>query len=105
MPRQAASHVKNKWAELTRQVRQSGSVAITNHSQVEMIVLDVDAYEKLTGEIRALKAREQAVLDELAGRFEKRLAVLQAPKSPAKVAGLLRRKGKLSRRPKAGEAF
>ncbi|HEY3699944.1 MAG TPA: hypothetical protein VGK97_11465 [Spongiibacteraceae bacterium] len=105
LPRQASSQVKNKWSELTRLVRQRGSVAITNHSEVEMVVLDVGAYEKLTIEIQALKAREQTVLDELAGRFEERLAVLQAPDSRRKVAKLLQKKGALARRPKAGETF
>ncbi len=105
LPRQAASSVKNKWSELTRLVRQRGSVAITNHSQVEMVVIDVDAYEKLTAEIQALKAREQAALDELGARFEQRLAALQAPQAHAAVAGLLQKKGRATRRPKAGQSF
>lgn len=105
LPRQAASQAKNKWAELTRLVRQRGTVAITNHSEVEMVVIDVAAYEKLTGEIQALKAREMAVLEELSGRFEERLAVLQAPDAREKIAGLLQRKGRLTRRPLAGESF
>jgi prevent-host-death family protein len=105
LPRQAASQAKNKWAELTRLVRQRGTVAITNHSEVEMVVIDVAAYEKLTSEIQALKAHEQNVLDELAQRFEERLADLQAPESREKVAALLQRKGGLTRRPKAGETY
>jgi len=40
LPRQNASQVKNRWGEVVRQVRQSGSVAITHHANVEMVLLD-----------------------------------------------------------------
>ena len=32
LPRQSASHVKNKWRDVVREVRTAGSIAITNHS-------------------------------------------------------------------------
>ena len=76
LPRQNASQVKNKWGEVVRQVRQSGSVAITNHSSVEMVLLDAATYQQLTESLAALQAREQSVLDELAERFDARLPSL-----------------------------
>ncbi|HSV52613.1 MAG TPA: type II toxin-antitoxin system prevent-host-death family antitoxin, partial [Burkholderiaceae bacterium] len=79
LPRQNASHVKNKWGDVVRQVRQSGSVAITNHATVQMVLVDAAAYQQLTEDVQALKAREQSVLDELTDRFHARLAVLQEP--------------------------
>jgi prevent-host-death family protein len=105
LPRQNASQVKNKWGEVVRQVRQAGSVAITHHSAVEMVLLDAATYEQLTQDLSALKAREQSMLDELADRFDARLAVLQQPGANRKVEALMNAKGKLARRPKAGASF
>ena len=103
LPRQNASQVKNKWGEVVRQVRQSGSVAITNHSSVEMVLLDAATYQQLTESLAALQAREQSVLDELAERFDARLASLQQPGAAARVGSLFESRGKLgSKRPKAG---
>lgn len=105
LPRQNASQVKNKWADMVRLVRQSGSVAITNHSEVEMVLLDANTYQQLTDEIQALKAREQTALDELTSRFKARLAVLQQPDASQKMRALFDAKGKLAKRPKAGVSY
>ena len=103
LPRQNASQVKNKWGEVARQVRQNGSVAITNHSVVEMVLLDAATYQQLTESLAALQAREQSVLDELAERFDARLASLHQPGAAARVGALFESRGKLgSKRPKAG---
>ncbi len=105
LPRQNASQVKNKWGDVVRLVQQSGSVAITNHSAVEMVLLNASTYRLLTQEILALKAREQSVLTELAERFNARLAVLQTSDAADKVTALFESKGKLAKRPKAGASF
>jgi len=105
LPRQNASQVKNKWGDLVRQVRLSGSVAITNHATVEMVLLDAATYQQLTEDMQALKAREQSALDELTERFNTRLATLQQPGAAPKVKALFAAKGKLARRPKAGAAY
>ena len=105
LPRQNASQVKNKWGDVVRQVKQAGSVAITSHSSVEMVLLDAATYQQLTEELATLKARDQSMLDDLAARFSARLAVLQAPDAQQKVAALFESRGKLVRRPKAGASF
>lgn len=105
LPRQNASQVKNKWGEVVRQVHQSGSVAVTSHSTVEMVLVDAATYRKLVEEISTFNTREQAALDELADRFNARLAVLQQPESGKKVEALFAARGKLARRPKAGASF
>ena len=46
LPRQTASDVKNKWREVVREVRESGSVAITNHSAVEVVLVNAKTKEK-----------------------------------------------------------
>lgn len=105
LPRQSASDVKNKWREVVREVREAGSVAITNHSAVEVVLVNAEAYRQLAASAAALKEREASVLDQLAAQFTQRLASLQAPDSGDKAAAVLQRKGRLSRRPKAGSAF
>jgi len=105
LPRQNASQVKNKWADMVRLVHQTGSVAVTNHSAVEMVLLDAKTYQQLTEEIQALKVREQIALDELTNRFNARLAVLQQPDAGQKLNALLDAKGVLKKRPKAGASY
>jgi len=105
LPRQNASQVKNKWGEVVRQVRQSGSVAITNHAAVEMVLLDAETYRRVSNDLQTLKAREASVLDELTQRFNQRLVVLQQPQAGRKVQALLKAKGKLARRPKVGASY
>ena len=65
--------------EVVRQVRETGSVAVTTHSAVDMVLVDAGTYEQLTTHAAALKAREQSVLDQLAADFDRRLAGLQQP--------------------------
>ena len=105
LPRQNASQVKNKWGEVARQVRESGSIAIANHSAAEMVLLDVSTHQQLAEDLDALKAREQTILDELASRFNTRLEVLQAPAARQKVDVHFDSRGKLARPPKAGASF
>lgn len=105
LPRQSASQVKNKWGDVVRQVREVGSVAITSHSAVEMVLVDAATYRQLTTDMLALKAREQSVLEDLTGRFNARLAVLQAPGAQQQVADLFDARGKSAQRPKAGATF
>ncbi|NDL63422.1 type II toxin-antitoxin system prevent-host-death family antitoxin [Acerihabitans arboris] len=105
LPQANASQVKNKWGEVVRLVHQAGTLAITNHSTVEMVLLDVATYRELTESILLLKAREQSVLDELTARFNARLAVLERPDAAKNVASVLAQRGTLKRRPKAGESF
>lgn len=105
LPRQTASDVKNKWRDVVRQVRQTGSVAVTTHSAVDMVLVDAATYEQLTASAAALKAREQSVLDQLAADFDQRLASLQRPDARDKVEAVFGSAGSLASRPKAGTAF
>lgn len=105
LPRQNASQVKNKWGDVVRQVRQSGSLAITNHAAVEMVLLDAATYQQLTADLQTLGAREQSVLEALSARFDSRLAVLQQPEAARQLDDLFAARGRLARRPKAGASF
>ncbi len=105
LPRQSASDVKNRWRDVVRAVRQGGSVAVTNHSSVELVLVDAATYQQLTAGAAALKEREHAVLEQLAADFDKRLAVLQQADAARKVASVLGSRGKLVKRPRAGHAY
>ena len=106
LPRQNASQVKNKWGEVVRQVRQNGSVAITNHASVEMVLLDAATYQQLSDDLQALRARERSQLDELTQRFDEHLATLQQPDAARRVDALFESRGRLgTKRPKAGATY
>jgi prevent-host-death family protein len=105
LPRHNASSVKNKWRDVVREVRETGSVAITNHSTVEMVLVDAATYQQLAASAEALKAREQSVLDQLNAQFDQRLAGLQAPDAADKLDALFKRQGQLVQRPRAGNSF
>jgi hypothetical protein len=105
LPQQNATQVKNKWGEVVRLVQELGSIAVTSHSAVEMVLLRAATYRQLVKEILALNAREKSVLDELATRFDSRLATLQQPDAGLRIGKVLAAKGKLTRRPKVGESF
>lgn len=105
MPRHSATQVKNNWAELVRQVRQSGSVAITNHAKVEMVLIDAERYEEMAAQVEAKRQRDQAILDELTRRFDEQLAVLKQPDIREKMQAVFDAGGKLKIRPKAGMTY
>jgi PHD/YefM family antitoxin component YafN of YafNO toxin-antitoxin module len=105
MPRHSATQVKNQWAELTRKVQQSGSVAITNHARVEMVLVEAGRYQEMAAQIHAKRQRDQAILDELTQRFDAELAQLQQPDMRDKVDAVLKARGRLKNRPKAGATF
>ncbi|WP_431112925.1 type II toxin-antitoxin system prevent-host-death family antitoxin [Variovorax paradoxus] len=57
LSRQNASQVKNRWGEVVRQVQQSGSAAVTNHSTVEMVLLTAATYNQLVEGRRRASSR------------------------------------------------
>ena len=105
LPRQNATHVKNKWGDVLRQVQQAGTVAVTSHSTIEMVMVDATVYQGLLDRVAALQAREDAALGELESRFNARLAVLQKPDARRKADAVLGGRGKLAKRPRAGATF
>jgi len=108
LPQQNATQVKNKWGEVLRQVQKEGSVAITNHSTIEMVMIAASAYREMVELFTELMARERKLkLDDLERRFDERLAVLQHPEARSRLDEMLQQRGKLasSKRPVAGESF
>lgn len=105
MPARSASQVKNAWAEVARQVRESGSVAVTNHSNVEMVLIDSTEYRRIVDVLAAVRAKEEAGLLALDRAFTERLAALQAPDAGARVQAVFASHGKLKHAVKAGASY
>lgn len=105
MPSQSASQVKNKWGDVARQVLQSGSLAITSHSTVEMVILNAAVYQQLTEEIQAFKNKDNVAIEALTERFDSKLQILQNPNAAIKISQIVQSKGQSSVRPKAGNTY
>lgn len=109
MPRKNASQVKSMWGDVCRAVRQAGSVAVTNRSAVEMVLVDAAVYREMTEKIHELEIREQARLEQtlnaLSDRFDARLAVLNQPDAQTKLQELLDADGQNFNRPIAGKTY
>ena len=105
LPRQNASRVKNKWGEVVRQVQAQGSVAVTNHSKVEMVLVDAATYHQMVEQARQRQSQEQALLQALDQRFDARLAGLQQDGAADRLRGLMAARGRSGQRPRAGASF
>lgn len=105
LPTRPASQVKNRWGEVVRQVREVGSVAVTSHASVEMVLIDTATYRRMAEQSQAAQAREASTLDALNQAFQARLAALQQDDAPDRVQAVLAARGKSRLRPKAGRSF
>lgn len=105
LPRRNATEVKNKWSDLVDAVRGSGSVAVTNHGKIEIVVVEAGKYREMAALAAGAEARHQATLSELAAEFDRHLAQLQAPDTRERVEAVLASKGRAKRRPKAGPSY
>lgn len=102
LPRRGATDVKSKFAEVMREVRKRGVVAITHHGKIEVVMMDVGEYQRRTAKFPT-EARQQALLAELTAEFDRRLAALQGPEARKRVDAMMDARGKTKRRPKAGD--
>ena len=105
LPQRNATQVKNKWADLVREVRASGSVAVTRHNRVEMVVMDAATYRKLAALAGDAAERRQAALAELSAKFDRRLAALKSSETRGRVEAVMAARGRTKHRPKAGVSF
>ena len=105
LPSQKSSHIKNKWGDVVRQVQAQGSLAITNHSTVEMVLLTAGTYQSLLDLVSRLQAREKSEIDQLSDQFKVRLANLEDPQARGRLNDLLASKGRAKKKPIAGESF
>lgn len=105
LPQRNATEVKNKWGDLVRAVRAAGSVAVTQHDRIEMVVMDAATYRTMAALAEDAGERRQAVLAELSAEFDRRLAALKSPETRGRAEAVMAARGRSKRRPKAGASF
>jgi prevent-host-death family protein len=105
LPRRNATQVKNKWSALVREVRASGSVAVTHHGKVEMVVVEAANYRKMVALAEGIKVRDEEALAELTAEFDRHLVALKAPGARKQIEAAMASRGRVTRRPKAGTSF
>jgi hypothetical protein len=105
LPRWTATRVKNKWGDLAREVRASGSVAVTHHDKIEMVVVEAGKYREMAALTETIKVRHQTALAELTAEFDHHLAQLKAPVAREQIEAAMASRGRVRPRPKAGASF
>jgi antitoxin (DNA-binding transcriptional repressor) of toxin-antitoxin stability system len=105
LPQRKATEVKNKWGDLVREVRAHGSVAVTHHDKVEMVVVGVGQYREMAALVAGARQRHQAALADLSAEFDRRLAQLQAADARDRAEAAMASEGRAARRPRAGMSF
>lgn len=105
LPRRNATEVKNRWGDLVREVRANGSVAVTHHDKVEMVVVEAARYREMAALVEDIEARRRAALADLAAEFDRHLAALKAPDARQRLEAAMTARGRATPRPKAGSSF
>lgn len=105
LPQRSATQVKNKWADVVREVRKRGGVAITQHNQVEMVVMDAETYRKISALAGEARARGEAGLAELSADFDRRLASFKTDGIRDRVENVMSARGRIKRPAKAGATY
>jgi hypothetical protein len=105
LPRRPATQVKNGWGELMRQVRSSGTVAVTSYDQVEVIVMDVRQYQQIAQLVAGVMSNRETALAELSADFDRRLAKLQDQDTGDRIDAVMASRGRTPTRPKAGSSY
>ena len=105
LPQRNATQVKNKWADVVREVRKLGSVAVTQHNQVEMVVMDAETYQKISALAEEARAHSEARLAELSADFDRRLASFKTEGIRDRVESVMSARGRIKRPPKAGTIY
>jgi prevent-host-death family protein len=105
LPRRSATQIKNKWADVVRDVRKLGSVAITQHNQVEMVVMSAETYQKIYARAEEARVRDEASLTELSADFDRRLESLKADGISERVEKVMSARGRIKHPAKAGTTY
>lgn len=105
LPQRSATQVKNRWADVVREVRKFGSVAITQHNQVEMVVMDAETYQKISAHAEEARARGEVGLAALSDDFDRRLASFKTDGIRDRVENVMSARGRIKRPAKAGATY
>jgi prevent-host-death family protein len=105
LPQRNAAQVKNKWADVVRDVRKLGSVAVTQHNQIEMVVMSAETYQKIAALAEEARAHSEAGLAELSADFDRRLASFKTEGIRDRVENVKSARGHIKRPRKAGTTY
>lgn len=105
LPRRNATQVKNKWGDVIRELRTRGSVAITSHENVEVVMVTPETYRMMMSLVAAAEERRGATLAELAAEFDQHLAGLQKADARERIDAMMESRGHVKPRPKAGPSY
>lgn len=101
-----ASDVKKLgWRGVMRDVQKSGRVVVTHHDAPEAVILSAGEYEAIVQALEEAKGRDQATLEALRKRFDKRLEALREPAAEARLLAAARTPVKLRGKVKAGKTY
>jgi len=105
VPQRTAGDVRRRFADVMREVRKGGVVAITHRNEIAAVIVDAKEYRRITTPlpVEANDPQRQTSFKELTDEFDRRLASLQKPDAGEKVDTMMDAQGKTKRRPKAGD--
>ena len=103
LPRTPASDVKKLgWRGVMKAIGRKGKVVVTNHNELEAVILSAEEYGAIMHALQEAAARDESALDALRHRFDERLASLQAADAGDRLRSLMRTPAKLGGKVKAG---
>ena len=105
LPQRTATQLKNEWAEIVREMGKFGSVAITDHGQIGMVLMDAEVYRKISTLVEQNVQYGDASLTTISATFDQRLASFKSEGIRDRVDGVMSARGRIRRRPKAGPAY
>ena len=105
LPRRNSTQVKNRWSDLVHEVRASGSVAVTSHDRIEMVVVDAGKYREMEALVEEAERGKKNALAELTAEFDRHLASLHDGDTPRRMTSAMAARGRTKARPKAGPSF
>jgi len=90
LPHTSASDLKKLgWRSVAQQVRQAGTVVVTNHRQYDAVILSIEAYTAIQQALARASEQAQPALDALRARFDARMAGLHATDAASRLHALM----------------
>ena len=106
LPRIPASDLKKRgWRGVMRAIASNGPVVVTNHADLEAVILSAHDYGRLIEIVTQAESKSASALETLRQRFDDRLAVLRQPDAGPRLRAISRSPAKLRGKVKAGACY
>ncbi len=105
--RTPASDVKKiGWRGVMRDVEQHGAVAVTNHRELQAVIMSRETYDSIQHALHMASRTVESGLESLRRKFDQRLRVLSGPTAGERLRSVMGHAGtQLRGEVKAGESF